>query len=139
MRAPRFWHAPPGPLAAALAPLGALYAVATARRVAREGAHVSVPVICIGNLSAGGTGKTPAALALIDRLAARGVPAHAVTRGHGGRARGPLRVDPARHDAAEVGDEALLLARQRADLGGARQGGGSALGRGGGGRRGGAR
>lgn len=109
MRAPRFWQAG-GPAAALLGPLGRLTAAATARRVARPGARLGVPVICAGNLTAGGAGKTPTAMHLIGRLAARGVTAHVVSRGHGGSERGPLLVDPACHGAAEVGDEPLLLA-----------------------------
>lgn len=69
-----------------------------------------MPVICIGNPVAGGTGKTPLALTLSDRLLARGEAVHFLTRGYGGREKGPLRVEPARHDAAQVGDEPLLLA-----------------------------
>lgn len=95
---------------ALLSPLGALYAAATARRVARGGRRLEVPVICVGNLSAGGTGKTPVVMALIERLAARGAAAQVVSRGHGGSLIGPVRVDPSRHSAGEVGDEPLLLA-----------------------------
>ena len=109
MRTPAWW-AEDGAVPRLLAPLGALYAAATARRVARAGAKVPVPVVCAGNLTAGGTVKTPLAAWLLSELAARGVCAHVVSRGHGGRARGPLRVDPARHAAGEVGDEPLLLA-----------------------------
>ena len=109
MRPPRFWREPPGAAALALAPLGALYAAATARRVARDGARMPVPVICVGNAVAGGAGKTPTVLALGHRLAARGVAAHVVSRGHGGRLRGPVTVAGQR--AEEVGDEPLLLAR----------------------------
>ena len=69
-----------------------------------------VPAICVGNLTVGGAGKTPLALALAERLLARGERPHFVTRGYGGSARGPLRVDPVLHDCALVGDEALLLA-----------------------------
>ena len=76
-----------------------------------------VPVVCVGNLVAGGAGKTPVVMALATLLAARGIAAHIVARGYGGRLDGPVRVDPARHDAHAVGDEALLLAALRARLG----------------------
>lgn len=114
MKAPAFWSRPPGLAAALLSPLGAVYAGATARRLRRPGLRVGVPVICVGNLTAGGTGKTPTVIALAGRLAERGVAAHVVTRGHGGRLGGqpggPVRVDERRHTAAETGDEPLLLA-----------------------------
>ena len=109
-RAPRFWSRPPGAAAALLTPLAAAYARATARRVARPGARVGVPVLCVGNLTAGGAGKTPAAIALAERLGARGVAVHVVSRGYGGSLMGPVRVDPSRHAADETGDEPLLLA-----------------------------
>ncbi|MCX7889387.1 MAG: tetraacyldisaccharide 4'-kinase [Rhodobacteraceae bacterium] len=115
MRAPAFWWTSPDrPALAArlLAPLGALYGRATARRLAAggPGLRAGVPVICLGNLVAGGAGKTPAVAALAERLAARGIAAHVLSRGHGGSASGPLRVDERRHTAAEVGDEPLFLA-----------------------------
>lgn len=112
MRPPGFWFTPPDrPALAArlLAPLGALYAAATARRVALPGTRLGVPVICVGNISAGGAGKTPTVIALAQRLAARGVAAQVVTRGHGGRLAGPVRVNDRIHTADEVGDEPLLL------------------------------
>lgn len=114
MRAPDFWFRPleaPGLAAKALAPLGWLTAALTARRVARgPGLRPGIPVICVGNINVGGTGKTPVAIALAERLAARGVSVHFLSRGHGGSERGPLLVDPRRHGAADVGDESLLLA-----------------------------
>ena len=113
MRAPPWWKgdpARPGALARSLSPLGALYAGATARRLAGTTAHrPGIPVICVGNLDAGGAGKTPVVMALAERLAARGIVVHVVSRGHGGNLRGPVRVGPG-HSADEVGDEPLLLA-----------------------------
>ncbi len=69
-----------------------------------------MPVICVGNATVGGAGKTTVALDLGARLVRRGVAAHFLSRGYSGRERGPLLVDPARHDARTVGDEPLLLA-----------------------------
>lgn len=110
MRAPDFWRHD-GTLAALLRPAGALYALGGALR--RRLAHpwrAPVPVICVGNLTVGGTGKTPLVLDLARRLAGR--QPHILTRGYGGRLAGPVRVDRGRHDAADVGDEPLLLARR---------------------------
>lgn len=112
MRAPGFWwRAPdrPGLMPRLLAPLGRLYAAGTARRLRQPGYTPQVPVICVGNLTAGGAGKTPTVIALVERLAARGCKVHVVSRGYGGRLDGPLRVEAARHSAGEVGDEPLLL------------------------------
>lgn len=110
MRAPDFWQRN-GLAAHALAPLGALYDLAGHWRWARTTPwRAPVPVICVGNPTVGGSGKTPVAIALIARLQAQfGVHAHSLSRGYGGRLAGPLAVDPTAHTAIDVGDEPLLL------------------------------
>lgn len=113
MRAPEFW-APGrgGALSALLVPASWLYGRAVCRRFAATQAWTApVPVLCVGNLVAGGAGKTPIALDLGARLAARGIAVHFLLRGYGGTAKGPHRVDPANDTSTLVGDEALLLAR----------------------------
>ena len=110
MQAPAFWSART-PLSTLLLPLGALYAAAgRLRRLVVTPRDAPVPVICIGNLVAGGAGKTPVAIAVARRLAARGAAVHILSRGYGGRLSGPVRIAPGEHDAAAVGDEPLLLA-----------------------------
>ncbi|AWN35358.1 tetraacyldisaccharide 4'-kinase [Methylobacterium radiodurans] len=111
MRPPGFWDGSPHhPAALALRPLGALYGRLTAARMARPGARGPCPVLCLGNFTLGGAGKTPAALALADILRDLGARPAFLSRGYGGRLPGPVAVDPARHGAADVGDEPLLLA-----------------------------
>jgi tetraacyldisaccharide 4'-kinase len=111
MRAPDFWSAPPGLAAGLLAPFGAAWdAASRLRRAVARPYRAPLPVVCIGNLVAGGAGKTPVVLSLAGLLSAQGIAVHVVTRGYGGRHAGPVRVDPNRHDAAAVGDEALLIA-----------------------------
>lgn len=103
-----FWWDRDGPLPRLLDPFGALYGAATAWRLARGTPwRAPVPVICVGNVTAGGAGKTPVCLDLLRRLP--GV--HGLLRGYGGEERGPLRVDPALHGYQQVGDESLLLAQ----------------------------
>ena len=112
LRAPDFWGRPPGALALALAPLGALYGLVARARLARSAPRAALPTISIGGLTLGGDGKTPTALALAQMLRAMGERPAFLTRGYGrsGASRPPLRVDLSRHDACDVGDEALLLA-----------------------------
>jgi tetraacyldisaccharide 4'-kinase len=114
MRAPEFWQTG-GALSVLLAPAGCLYALGgRMQRAMATPRSAAMPVICVGNIVAGGAGKTPVALSLAAKLAARPALAgrvHALTRGYGGELSGPVRVDPLVHDAWKVGDEPLLLAR----------------------------
>lgn len=116
MRPPEFWNERDGRdsapmLRLLLWPISAIYAWAGRRRRAKtEPLDPGVPVICVGNATMGGTGKTPVALYVLKSLRRLGVNAHALTRGYGGQLKGPVPVNP-RHSAAEVGDEPLLLAR----------------------------
>jgi tetraacyldisaccharide 4'-kinase len=111
--APDFWaRERPGLAALALAPLGSIYGLATARRMARPGARVPVPVVCVGNFVLGGAGKTPTAIAVARILLGLGERVAFLSRGYGGARRiEPIQVDPAIHSARSVGDEPLLLAR----------------------------
>jgi tetraacyldisaccharide 4'-kinase len=94
-----------------LTPLGAIYGAIAARRLAREGIDAGIPVLCVGNYHVGGAGKTPTVLALVNLLRDAGEAPIVLSRGYGGRLRGPVKVDPGRHAAADVGDEALMMAR----------------------------
>jgi len=123
MREPRFWHGPPSLKSNLLSPLAVLYGAIAARRMQRRGLDAGVPVICIGNYHVGGAGKTPTVLALAKLLRDLGETPVVLSRGYGGKLHGPVKVDPERHAAADVGDEPLMLAgslpvvvsRQRAD------------------------
>ena len=113
---PRWWyvrHGAPMPLTRALLrPIGWIWACETRRRIAAgRPFDPGVPVVCVGNLTLGGSGKTPVVRAIVRRLTDAGVATAVLTRGYGGRLKGPVRVDPARHGAGDVGDEALMLAR----------------------------
>lgn len=110
MRAPGFWWKAPGLAAAALAPFAAIYGIVAGARLRRHGSRARVPVICVGDPTVGGAGKTPTAIALAGLLRARGEKPFFVTRGYGGREAGPLMVNTARHGADDIGDEPLLLA-----------------------------
>lgn len=110
MKTPAFWYRQPGATSSMLAPVASLYALGG--RIRNRFTHTlraAVPVICVGNLVAGGAGKTPVALALATLLTGREIAF--LSRGYGGAQAGPLRVDAHRHRADQVGDEPLLLAR----------------------------
>lgn len=109
---PAWWYRdPPTGFARLLQPLAALYGRAAVARYFRTTPYRSrLPVVCIGNFTAGGTGKTPLAIDLCRRLKAAGHQPVALTRGYGGRLRGPYWVNAASDVARDVGDEALLLA-----------------------------
>lgn len=107
----RIW-AETGGMARVLSPFAHLYGLATGARMRRAPTgRVAIPVIAIGNFTVGGAGKTPTVDALVAMARARGLTPAVVTRGYGGRLRGPMTVDLAIHGAVDVGDEALLHAR----------------------------
>ena len=111
---PQFWSHDRGalhPLALLLAPVSALYDIASKmKRRLTVPVHVDKPVICIGNVTLGGVGKTPFVTLVAARLSLLGVHSHIVSRGYGGQQKTTTRVDVAYHNAADVGDEALLHA-----------------------------
>jgi tetraacyldisaccharide 4'-kinase len=111
MREPSFWWGEASLASALLAPLAAIYGAVAQARLGGRGRRAGAPVVCIGNLTVGGAGKTPTALAVARMLAAAGERPVFLSRGYGGILAGPVRVDPARHGAHDVGDEPLLLAR----------------------------
>src|SRR3569623_1104355 len=117
---PRWWyvrgldarHGGMPAIRALLTPASWLWAAVTARRIARTRPFdPGIPVVCVGNLTVGGAGKTPVVRAVAERLAVRGRAVHLLSRGYGGRREGPVRVDPDRHASTDVGDEPLMLAR----------------------------
>ncbi len=113
MQAPDFW-APGngGVLAALLAPIGAVVGAITAARICKAPTWTApVPVICVGNVVMGGAGKTQISRDIANRLKAQGHTPHIIMRGYGGRLTGPVQANVKHHTAADVGDEALLLAR----------------------------
>ncbi len=120
MKAPYFWTAGLDPasreaapfLRLLLTPVSVLYGWGVQQKLAHaRPKRIAAPVICVGNLTAGGAGKTPVAQAVRERLSRHGLAAATLSRGYGGRLRGPLRVDPSLHTAADVGDEPLLLSQ----------------------------
>ncbi len=118
-RPPHFWSAGLDPQSRAAAPMtralltpfAALYATITARRIAKTvPVKLDIPVICVGNLTSGGSGKTPIADAIRAHLVQHAIHAASLSRGYGGKLAGPLKVDASAHIAREVGDEPLMLA-----------------------------
>src|SRR5205085_11297446 len=112
MREPGFWHGPASLNAHLLKPFAALYGAIAAQRLRRQGLNAGIPVLCVGNYHVGGAGKTPTVLALAKLLRELGETPVVLSRGYGGRLRGPVRVDPSRHAASDVGDEPLMMAGQ---------------------------
>ncbi len=114
MRTPRFWSQKDSisrALSDALRPVGWVYGKITVWRANRPWIYrARARVICVGNLTVGGSGKTPVAIAIANLIAQRNVKPFFLTRGYGGRLRGPIEVNPRTHTAREVGDEPLLLA-----------------------------
>lgn len=119
MRAPDFWDKRDflsRSIAAALSPIGSLYAAGVRLKEKQASPlRVRVPVICVGNITAGGTGKTPIAIAIADAVIARGKNPFFLSRGYGGTLKGPLVITPG-HKAQEVGDEPLLLSKKAATV-----------------------
>lgn len=123
MREPGFWHGPASLNSHLLKPLAALYGAVAAQRLRHKGLNAGIPVLCVGNYHVGGAGKTPTVLALAKLLRELGETPVVLSRGYGGELRGPVKVDPVRHTASDVGDEPLMLAgalpvvvsRKRAD------------------------
>jgi len=111
MRAPSFWWQEPATATALLSPIASVYGAVAAARLRQNGERAGVPVLCVGNPTLGGSGKTPTALALARLLIDAGERPFLLSRGYGGRLAGPVRVDPQHHRADDVGDEPLLLAR----------------------------
>jgi tetraacyldisaccharide 4'-kinase len=111
MREPTFWWRQASFSAALLAPVAACYGAVAARRMARTGARAGVPVLCVGNFTLGGAGKTPSVITIAKMLTQAGERVFCLSRGYGGSFAGPKLVDGRADSAALVGDEALLLAQ----------------------------
>jgi tetraacyldisaccharide 4'-kinase len=110
VRDPSFWWRPRSWPSLVLAPLAWIYGAVAASRLRRQGANAGVPVVCVGNYTLGGAGKTPAVMTVVELLRAAGERPFVLSRGYGGTLAGPVLVEPAAHGATEVGDEPRLLA-----------------------------
>jgi len=111
MREPGFWHGPSSWKSHLLRPLGALYGAIAAQRLRSQGLNAGIPVLCVGNYHVGGAGKTPTVLALAKLLRELGETPVVLSRGYGGRLKGPVMVDRERHTASDIGDEPLMMVR----------------------------
>jgi tetraacyldisaccharide 4'-kinase len=111
MREPAFWWRNAGLASGLLAPLAALYGAIAARQMAKSSTKADIPVLCVGNFTLGGAGKTPAVIMLAKILKEIGERPCCLSRGYGGSDAGPKLVDAKIDRANHVGDEALLLAR----------------------------
>jgi tetraacyldisaccharide 4'-kinase len=110
MKTPEFFFHGQGIWPRLLSPLSVLWQLGAAIKRNRSNTRqMNVPVICVGNLTVGGTGKTPVVIALAHYFRHAGLTPHIITRGHGGKLEGPVKVDATTHIALDVGDEALLL------------------------------
>lgn len=114
MQPPKFWNTPKGKFnlwSGILTPLSWIYSAVGKSRLRKGPRHkMPVPVICVGNINLGGTGKTPTVIELVQRLQQIGKSPVVLSRGYGGAERGPVMVDIKRHTANDVGDEPMLLA-----------------------------
>ncbi len=112
MKAPDFWYGEASALGALLSPFGLIYGAATALRQRKKAVGAGAPVVCVGNLTVGGAGKTPVVIDIARRLANIGQQPHVISRGYGGTVgTAPRPVDPDMDTADKVGDEPLMIAR----------------------------
>jgi tetraacyldisaccharide 4'-kinase len=112
MKTPPFWYQPPGLFSTLLQPVAFIYGQgAKIMSYLKKPQRFPIPILSVGNIVCGGSGKTPTAIALAQLLKGKGINVHFVTRGYGGRSTGPLQVDCAFHHPSDVGDEPLLLAQ----------------------------
>ncbi|QDH17653.1 tetraacyldisaccharide 4'-kinase [Swingsia samuiensis] len=112
LHAPHFWFRPNvGPISLLLRPISLLVTAITRKRLRRNGYHSLVPVLCCGNITVGGSGKTPLTIDLTERLQKRGYHPQILSRGYKRRSHANMRVDLQTSTAQMVGDEPLLLAR----------------------------
>lgn len=112
MKAPRFWQANQNSLLSVLlCPLAKIWQAETRRRLKKQGYKSIIPVVCIGNITVGGSGKTPTAIKLAQYYQAKGLKPVFLSRGYGARIKQPIKVDPLKHNYKDVGDEPLLLSQ----------------------------